>query len=146
MKITLKKASYSLIATGILELSCLLAGATLPLASITELWIFENKFSIFSLFSTLVSSEEILLAVIVLGFGFLFPLVKIATGYFDGLGSIPGIIQRFSMVDVFLLSFLVYGGKISEAYEVSLGSGFYFLIAALALGYVRSYVISMARD
>ena len=81
----------------------------MPLASITEFWIFENEFSIFSLFSTLISSGEILLAVIVFGFGFLFPLAKITTSFFEGLGSIPANIQRFSMVDVFLLSFLVYG-------------------------------------
>ena len=139
MQIRLKRNSHSLIATGFLELCCLVAGATLPLASITEFWIFENEFSIFSLFSTLISSGEILLAVIVFGFGFLFPLAKITTSFFEGLGSIPANIQRFGMVDVFLLSFLVYGSKISETYDVALGAGFYFLGAALALGFTRSF-------
>ena len=138
MQIRLRRKSHSLTATGFLELGCLVAGATLPLASITEFWIFENEFSIFSLFSTLISSGEILLAVIVFGFGFLFPLAKITTSFFEGLGSIPANIQRFSMVDVFLLSFLVYGSKISETYDVALGAGFYFLGAALALGFARS--------
>ena len=72
------------------------------------------------------------------GFGFLFPLAKVATSLFEGIGSIPASIQRFSMVDVFLLSFLVYGSKISETYEIALGAGFYFLTGALALGFVRS--------
>jgi uncharacterized paraquat-inducible protein A len=138
MKIRLKSRSYSLIATGVFELVCLVAGATLPLARITEFWIFENEFSILSLFNTLLSSGEILLAVIVFGFGFLFPLSKITTSFFEGLGSIPATIQRFSMVDVFLLSFLVYGSKISESYDMALGAGFYFLCAALALGFARS--------
>jgi len=43
----------------------------------------------------------------VFDFGFLFLLSKIIISLFDGLGSIPAVIQRFSMVDVFLLSFLV---------------------------------------
>ena len=111
----------------------------MPLASITEFWIFENEFSILSLFYTLISSGEILLSIIVFGFGFLFPLAKIITGLFEGLGSIPAIIQRFSMVDVFLLSFLVYGSKVSETYDVALGAGFYFLCCALALGFARSF-------
>ena len=138
MKIRIKPTGFTLIATGFLELSCLVAGATLPLAKITEFWIFENEFSIFSLFNKLVSSGELLLAVIVFGFGFLFPLAKITTSFFEGLGSIPATIQRFSMVDVFLLSFLVYGSKVSETYDVALGAGFYFLGAALALGFARS--------
>ena len=143
MKIRLKSAQKTLIVAGSIELGCLIAGATLPLASITEFWIFENKFSIFSLFYTLISSEEILLAIIVFGFGFLFPLAKIITCLFEGFGSIPAIIQRFSMVDVFLLSFLVYGSKVSETYDVALGAGFYFLSFALALSFARSFIVKV---
>jgi len=139
MKIRLKSAQKTSMVAGFIELSCLIAGATLPLASITEFWIFENEFSIFSLFYTLISSREILLSIIVVSFGFLFPLLKIITSLFDGLGSIPTAIQRFSMVDVFLLSFLVYGSKVSETYDVALGAGFYFLCFALALGFARSF-------
>ena len=138
MKIRLRSASYTTVAIGLLELVCLLAGTTLPLASITEFWIFENEFSILSLSGTLLLSDEILLAVIVCSFGFVFPLAKLITSFFEGLGSIPTIIQRFSMVDVFLLSFLVYGSKISESYDVVLGDGFYFLCVALTLNFART--------
>ena len=138
MKIQLRSASYTTVAIGLLELVCLLAGTTLPLASITEFWIFENEFSILSLSGTLLLSDEILLAVIVCSFGFVFPLAKLITSFFEGLGSIPTIIQRFSMVDVFLLSFLVYGSKISESYDVVLGDGFYFLCVALTLNFART--------
>ncbi|MEC7092706.1 MAG: hypothetical protein VXW78_07530, partial [Pseudomonadota bacterium] len=70
MKIRLRSASYITVLTGLLELVCLLAGTTLPLASITEFWIFENEFSILSLSGTLLLSNETLLAVIVFSFGF----------------------------------------------------------------------------
>ena len=146
MKIQLRSASYTTVAIGLLELVCLLAGTTLPLASITEFWIFENEFSILSLSGTLLLSNEILLAVIVCSFGFVFPLAKLITGFFEGLGSIPTIIQRFSMVDVFLLSFLVYGSKISGSYNVVLGAGFYFLCVALALSFARTSFGKEAKD
>ena len=138
MKIQLRSASYTTVAIGLLELVCLLAGTTLPLASITEFWIFENEFSILSLSGTLLLSNEILLAVIVCSFGFVFPLAKLITSFFEGLGSIPTTIQRFCMVDVFLLSFLVYGSKVSESYDVVLGAGFYFLCITLTLSFART--------
>ena len=138
MKIRLRSGSYTTIAIGLLELVCLLAGTSLPLVSITEFWIFENEFSILSLSGTLLLSNEIVLAVIVFGFGFMFPLAKIITSFFEGLGSIPATIQRFSMVDVFLLSFLIYGSKISGSYDVVLGAGFYFLCGALTLSFART--------
>jgi len=116
----------------------LLAGTSLPLVSITEFWIFENEFSVLSLSRTLLLSNEILLAAVVFSFGFMFPLAKIITNFFEGLGSIPKTIQRFSMLDVFLLSFLVYGSKISGSYDVVLGAGFYFLCVALTLSFARA--------
>ena len=146
MKIRLRSASYTTVAIGLLELVCLLAGTTLPLASITEFWIFENEFSILSLSGTLLLSDEILLAVIVCSFGFVFPLAKLITSFFEGLGPIPTIIQRFSMVDVFLLSFLVYGSKISGSYDVVLGAGFYFLFVALIISFARASFEKKAID
>ena len=106
--------------------------------SITEFCIFENEFSILSLSGTLLLSNEILLAVVVCSFGFVFPLAKLLTSFFEGFGSIPTTIQRFCMVDVFLLSFLVYGSKVSESYDVALGPGFYFLCVALTLSFARA--------
>ena len=116
------------------------------MVSITEFWIFENEFSILSLSGTLLLSNEILLAVVVCSFGFVFPLAKLITSFFEGLGSIPTTIQRFSMVDVFLLSFLVYGSKVSESYDVVLGAGFYFLCVALTLSFARTSFGKEAKD
>ena len=146
MKIRLRSASHTTIAIWFLELVCLLAGTSLPLVSITEFWIFENEFSILSLSGTLLLSNEILLAFIVFNFGFMFPLAKIITSFFEGLGSIPMTIQRFSMVDVFLLSFLVYGSKISGSYDVELGDGFYFLCFALTLSFARTSIWKETTD
>jgi uncharacterized paraquat-inducible protein A len=48
------------------------------------------------------------------------------------------------MVDVFLLSFLVYGSKISETYEVTLGIGAYFLMTSIALSLFKPYLLANA--
>jgi uncharacterized paraquat-inducible protein A len=59
-------------------------------------------------------------------------------------GRAQAFFQKFSMVDVFLLSFLVYGSKISETYEVSLGIGAYFLMASIALSFFKPYLLANA--
>jgi uncharacterized paraquat-inducible protein A len=62
------------------EAGLLILGATLPIARITEFWLFETQFSILGIGTTLLSSGEILLAFVVLGFGFIFPMIKIILG------------------------------------------------------------------
>ena len=59
-------------------------------------------------------------------------------------GRVQAFFQKFSMVDVFLLSFLVYGSKISETYEVTLGIGAYFLMVSIALSFFKPYLLANA--
>ena len=142
------------------EAGLLILGATLPIARITEFWLFETQFSILGIGTTLLSSGEILLAFVVLGFGFIFPMIKIILGIRVDAQEHPGqqygqkhtrrtgraraFFQKFSMVDVFLLSFLVYGSKISETYEVTLGIGAYFLMTSIALSLFKPYLLANA--
>lgn len=139
------------------EAGLLILGATLPIARITEFWLFETQFSILGIGTTLLSSGEILLAFVVLGFGFIFPMIKIILGMRVDAQEHPSqqygqkhtrraararaFFQKFSMVDVFLLSFLVYGSKISETYEVTLGIGAYFLMTSIALSLFKPYLL-----
>ena len=142
------------------EAGLLILGATLPIAQITEFWLFETQFSILGIGTTLLSSGEILLAFVVLGFGFIFPMIKIILGIRVDAQERPSqqygqkhtrrtararaFFQKFSMVDVFLLSFLVYGSKISETYEVTLGIGAYFLMTSIALSLLKPYLLVSA--
>ena len=142
------------------EAGLLILGATLPIARITEFWLFETQFSILGIGTTLLSSGEILLAFVVLGFGFIFPMIKIILGirvdaqkhpsqqygqkHTRRTGRARAFFQKFSMVDVFLLSFLVYGSKISETYEVTLGIGAYFLMTSIALSLFKPYLLANA--
>ena len=142
------------------EAGLLILGATLPIARITEFWLFETQFSILGIGTTLLSSGEILLAFVVLGFGFIFPMIKIILGmrvdaqerrsqqygqkHTRRTARARAFFQKFSMVDVFLLSFLVYGSKISETYEVTLGIGAYFLMTSIALSLFKPYLLANA--
>lgn len=145
------------LAYGGAEAGLLILGATLPIAQITEFWLFDTQISILGIGATLLSSGEILLAFVVLGFGFVFPMIKIILGMrrrgmrkdagqhaVSRTGRAQAFFQKFSMVDVFLLSFLVYGSKISETYEVSLGIGAYFLMASIALSFFKPYLLANA--
>ena len=48
-------------------------------------------------------------------------------------------LHKFSMVDIFLLSFIVFASKTSNYFEVHLLHGFYFLFSSMILSFL--YVI-----
>ena len=114
----------------------LLCGVYLPLARIDEFWIFSSEFSMFSLTKDFYNNGEILLSVIIIMFGFILPLIKIIFKIFK-LQFIEFLnLHKFSMVDIFLLSFIVFAGKISKYFEIQLLMGFYFLILSVLMNYM----------
>ncbi len=121
----------------IFELMFLFAGVYFPLATIDEFWVFTNEFSLLSLLFTLLLNDEILLGLIVGIFGLIFPIIKIIIRVFPIHFFYLIKIHKFGMVDIFLLSFLVYAGKTSAFFEIHLMIGFYFLLFALMLGYLQ---------
>ena len=121
----------------ILEIILLILGVSFPLARIDEFWIFTSEFSILSISRDLIIADEFLLGLIVFSFGLLFPLVKIVfrlTGY-ELINRYN--LHKFSMVDIFLISFLVFSAKVSNYFDLSLLIGFYFLISSVLLGYIQ---------
>jgi len=44
------------------------------------------------------------------------------------------------MVDIFLISFLLFSSQLSYFFEVSLLKGFYFLFAALVVSYLNHWI------
>ncbi len=112
-------------------------GVYLPLATVDEFWIISSEFSILSLTEKLFMESEWVLASIVFIFGVVFPLFKIITRIFKVKTLEKYSLHRFSMVDIFLLSFLVFTGKLSKFYEVELLIGFYCLTLSIILGYIQ---------
>ena len=112
-------------------------GVYLPLATIDEFWIISSEFSILSLSEKLLIENEWTLGLLVFLFGVIFPIFKIITRLFYIKIFEKFNLHRFSMVDIFLLSFLVFSGKLSKFYELELLIGFYFLITSILLGYIQ---------
>jgi len=117
----------------------LFCGVYFPLARIDEFWFFSSEFSILSLTRDLYINGEILLSIIIIIFGFIFPFIKIIFKVFN-IEFIENFnLHKFSMVDIFLLSFIVFAGKTSNYFEIHLLIGFYFLLISVLINY--SYII-----
>ncbi len=67
------------------------------------------------------------------------PLVKIILKIFEFKFLEKYNLHKFSMVDIFLITFIVFAGKTSSYFEVYLLYGFYFLLASIITNYI--YVI-----
>ena len=117
----------------------LVLGVTFPIARIDEFWFFSSEFSILSVSKDLFLNSEILLSVIIITFGFFFPLLKIFLKVFEVEKFKELNLHKFSMVDIFLLSFIVFASKTSNYFEVHLLHGFYFLFSSMILSFL--YVI-----
>ena len=119
------------------EFISLISGVYLPLARIDEFWILSSEFSIISLSEKLILENEHTLGIIVILFGLIFPVFKIFTRLFNIKVFEKFNLHRFSMVDIFLLSFLIFMGKLSAFFEIELLTGFYFLLLSIFLGYIQ---------
>ncbi len=119
------------------ELIFLLLGVYYPLAKMKEFWIFKSEFSILSISYDFFVNEELALFFVVFFFGFVFPVLKIISRILKINFVERFNLHKFSMVDIFLISFLVFVGKSSNFFDIQLGIGFYFLIFSIFLGYFQ---------
>ena len=119
------------------ELIFLVLGVYYPLANMKEFWIFKSEFSILSISYDFFVNEELALFFVVFFFGFVFPVLKIISRIFKVSFVERFNLHKFSMVDIFLISFLVFIGKSSNFFDIELGIGFYFLIFSILLGYFQ---------
>ena len=117
------------------ELIFLLLGVYYPLATMEEFWIFKSEFSILSISYDFFINKELALFFVVFFFGFIFPILKIVSRIIKINFVERFNLHKFSMVDIFLISFLVFIGKSSNFFDIELGIGFYFLISSIFLGY-----------
>ena len=122
------------------ELVLLILGVTLPLAHMKELWIFKTEFSLVGLSKDLFAGNEYILSVLVITFGFIFPLFKIIIRHTKWRALHNMNLHKFSMVDIFLMSFLVFSGKASMFFNIHLGVGFYCLLGSILLGYLQVFM------
>ena len=100
-------------------------------------WIFSSEFSVLSLAKDLFIYKEYLLSFIVIFFGLIFPLIKIISKHTGFRFFKKYNLHKFSMVDIFLISFLIFASKVSKFFDMEIQEGFYFLLTAVFLSYLQ---------
>ena len=121
----------------ILELVFFILGITLPLMIVTEFWFFTNEISLIHIIIGLLTNGEYLLGMMITVFGVIIPLIKI-TGRilnFRYLNKLP--LYKFSMLDIFLISFIIFASKFSQIFNAKIDIGFYFLLASVLIGFLQ---------
>ena len=123
----------------LLELIFFGFGISLPLLSVSEFWFFKNEISLIDIVYGLFENAEYFLAVIVSIFGVVIPLIKISSRLM-GLKFVDKFqLHKFAMLDIFLISFIVFSSKFASLFDAKIGIGFYFLLASILIGFIQIF-------
>ena len=127
------------------EAILLFLGIFSPFARLQEFWIFEEEFSIYNLILSLLDQQNFLLAVTVLSFGVLIPFVRLCANCIPSSKLKNLNLHKLAMIDIFLISFLIFSSQASFFFEVNLLQGFYFLFGSLVVSFLNHW-IAKGRD
>ena len=137
---------FPLFILSIIEAFFLGMGVFLPFAYIQEFWLFKSEFSVFTLTVTLIESKNFLLGLSIMIFGLIIPVIRLISNNFP-VGFLKKInLHRIAMLDIFLVSFLVFSSQSSYFFEVTLLSGFYFLVIAALTSYLNFWLRSLSKS
>ena len=128
-----------------IEAILLFLGIFSPFARIQEFWIFEEEFSIYNLILSLLDQQNFLLAVTILSFGVLIPFVRLCANCIPSSKLKNLNLHKLAMIDIFLISFLIFSSQASLFFEVNLLQGFYFLFGSLVVSFLNHW-IAKGRD
>lgn len=133
-------------------------GITLPVMKVTELWMFENEFSILQGIRQLWFEGEPLLAAVVAAFSIAFPVTKMVLAwaiwhhadatrpYFRPLLKLLIVSGRWSMADVFVIATAIMIAKIAGFADATSQPGLYYFMGSLALLTVATFRIERAGE
>ncbi len=114
-------------------------GISLPLMQFEKLYFFTETPSLITIISGLWTDGEILLAIVVLAFSILFPILKLFTAFQtvflkeEAMGWTAAL-AKWSMMDVLLVAIAVFAAKTSGlANAVSQPGLWFFAISAIAV-------------
>ena len=80
---------------------------------------------------------EVILFSAVITFGVLLPFFKIVERILSLKVTARINLHKFAMLDIFLLAFLIFAGKLVSSFNATIEFGFYFLFASVLLGYIQ---------
>lgn len=133
-------------------------GITRPIMTVTELWVFENRFSILEGIQQLWTEDEALLSVLIAAFSIAFPVLKIglacmmwlradaARPYFRYFRRLLAVSGRWSMADVFIIATAIMIAKIASFADATSEAGLYYFMASLALVAFATFRIEKAGE
>ena len=124
----------------ILELTFFLLGISLPLLVVQEFWFFRNEISLVNIVIGLLMNGEYLLSIMITVFGVIIPLIKIIGKLLNirFINKFP--LYKFSMLDIFLMSFIIFASKFSFIFNAKIDIGFYFLLASTLIGFLQVFL------
>ena len=123
----------------LLELIFFGFGISLPLLSVSEFWFFKNEISLIDIVYGLFENAEYFLAVIVSTFGVVIPLIKVSSRLMGLKFADKFQLHKFAMLDIFLISFIVFSSKFASLFDAKIAIGFYFLSASIVIGFIQIF-------
>jgi paraquat-inducible protein A len=154
---TREKAEHHLPTTGLwLTIPCAVlygAGLSLPLIEVEKCWFWENKFSLLDGTTQLFARGELPLAIALVVFVLIVPTARfvglVALRLLRGTDSraivLLRAIDKWSMVDVFVLAIFVVVSKLGAIATVEPRVGMWLLFAAAVLSVADSVLLQRAR-
>ncbi|HCJ62325.1 MAG TPA: hypothetical protein DHV03_06865 [Alphaproteobacteria bacterium] len=119
----------------LIETILFVLGVALPLAEVSQFWLFDDEFSVLGLLVTFITEGEFVLFLVVAIFGVVLPLLKMILKL-QGIGGFwVAFLYRFALTDIFLLAILVYLVKASSTLSIGLLEGFWCLLGSILLGH-----------
>ena len=134
---TIKRGRLLVLFILFIEAIILYFGVTLPLVKVSHFWIFEEEQSVVRILFIFYQHDEFFLLILVFIMGFTLPFIKLIFRVLELKCKVFEFIGRFSSIDIFLISILIFIGKSVSTIDVSLSFGFYFLCAGTIMGLVK---------
>jgi len=114
------------------NLAAFAAGALLPLVTVNRLYFFDQDIVLVKVPSVLAENGELILAVIVLLFGILFPVAKtlvyVVAPFNPRLATAAGTFAPVAFFDIFMVALLIFVAKGGFASDAATAVGMYPLL------------------
>ena len=129
-------------------------GITLPILHMQKLYFFEETPSIISLLSALWEEGNHLIALAVLAFSVVFPLLKLMTVFIAAIAPQArlayspiirwaGVLSKWSMMDVLLVALVITAAKTSGLADAIVQPGLWFYAASAVAGAVAAALLRL---
>jgi uncharacterized paraquat-inducible protein A len=126
------KSAYWWPLWAVVNLAAFAGGALLPLVTVNQLYFFKQDIILVKVPTVLAENGEMILAVIVLLFGIVFPVAKtlvyVVTPFSSRLAMAAGTFAPVAFFDIFMVALLIFVAKGGFASDAATAVGMYPLL------------------